>query len=199
MLTPVSIDGSVLPVPPPSSLDPVSNETPIDAPPPAYTVRRGLQHVIRHRAHHPYHHLSIEELAWARRLSRGDARSPVRSSGASDGVPTCHPSSLVDGTADEQPRVARPGIGWCDVGPRVSGVVGDHGDPSGSSGSTCGRSGAEESNRDQVPGFVPFGGSGDVRFGQQPSRGRTRGFEEADVRAARRVRERQGGVFGADS
>ena len=65
MLTPVSIDGSVLPVPAPSSLNPVSNETPIDAPPPAYTVRWGLQRAIRRRAHHPYHRLSVEELAWA--------------------------------------------------------------------------------------------------------------------------------------
>ena len=143
--------------------------------------------------------MTVEELAWAQRLSRGDAQSPVRSSGASDGVPVCHLSSLVDGAADEQSRVTRPGIGWSDVGPRVSGVVSDHGDPSGSSGSTRGRGGAEESNRDQVPGFVPFGGSGDVRFGQQPSRGWTRGFNEADVRAAQRVRERRGGVFGADS
>ena len=122
----MSNDGSVLPVPPPSSLDPVSNEEPLDAPP-AYTVRRGLQRAIRRRTHHPYHRLSVEELAWARCLPRGDARSPVRSSGASDGVPACHLSSLVDGATDEQPRVARPGIGWSDVGPRVSGVVGDHG------------------------------------------------------------------------
>ena len=65
MLTPVSIDGSVLPVPPPSSLNPVSNETLIDVPPPAYTVRRGLQRAIRRRARHPYYCLSVEELAWA--------------------------------------------------------------------------------------------------------------------------------------
>ena len=91
MLTPVSNDGSILPVPPPSSLDPVSNEESMDAPP-AYTVRRGLQRAIRRRARHPYHRLSVEELAWARRLSRGNARSLVRSSGASDGVPAGLPT-----------------------------------------------------------------------------------------------------------
>ena len=59
MLTPVSIDGSVLPIPPPLSLDPVLNEDSIEAPP-AYTVCRGLQCAIHHRACHPYHHLSVD-------------------------------------------------------------------------------------------------------------------------------------------
>ena len=59
MLTLVSIDGSVLPIPPLLSLDPVLNGVPIDAPP-AYTVRQGLQRAIRHRTHHPYHRLSVD-------------------------------------------------------------------------------------------------------------------------------------------
>ena len=183
MLTPVSIDGSVLPVPPLSLLDPVSNKTPIEAPP-AYTVRRGLQRAIRHRAHHPYHRLSVEELAWARRLSRGDARSPVCSSGASDGVPACHPSSLVDGASDEQSPSGRPGIGWSDVGSRIARVVSPHEDLLRSSRSTHHRGGAEESSRGGVSRFVPFGGSGAVRVGQQPSRGGTRELERSVVRTA---------------
>ena len=144
MLTLVSIDGSVLPIPPPSSLDPISNKDSIEAPP-AYTVCWGLQRALRHRARHPYHRLSVEELAWARHLSRGDAWPPVHSSGASDGVPACHPSSLVDGATDEQPQFTRPGIGWGNVGSRVSGVVGDHSDPSGLSGSTRSQGRVEES------------------------------------------------------